>query len=638
MKKVSFKLMATVAFASMMLVPTFAKETVNIKIIHTNDIHGNAIDNGKSTIGFAKFATYVDETRAQDDNVLVVDAGDMIQGVPFANLEKGESIVKLANEVGYDAMVPGNHEFDFGSDHLFNKIIPALNFPVIGANIYKGEERPLKPYVVKEIDGVKVGIFGITTEETTFKSHPSNTAGYTFADMIKEADQTVKELKEKEQADIIIMLGHLGLNEGEYTSDLVAKAVDGIDVIVDGHSHTALEEGMMVNDTLIVSTGDAFKNVGEVELTIQDGEVVNKQAELLGYNEFKDVVPDQKVLNTIEYIESNQKPLLEEVVGVTSVDLVGERSEVRTGETNLGQLAADALTDLTGAQIAITNGGGIRASIPAGNITMQDMITVFPFGNTVMVKEIKGSDIKAALEHGVSEFPNEKGAFPHTSGMTFTLNAYKEAGDRISDIKVNGEPIDLNKTYTMATNDFMAVGGDGYSMFAAYPIKAEYNTLMDTLLAYVQKLGVVEGKFEPRMTVVEKAPVEEKPEVVQETVIISLMKNSVSKGGQEVELGLFPYITEGRVMARLRDISTLLDVELGWDNQTKVASIKGQDIAFKVGENFAVVEGKKVALGTTTTVVDGRVHLPVAQIARILERKVSFDNTIKEVVIQGKAS
>lgn len=626
MKKAVFKLLTAVAFASVMIVPSFAKDATTLKIIHTNDIHGNVKDDGKSTIGFAKFTTYVNETRAKEENVLVLDAGDMFQGLPFANLEKGQSVIELANRAGYDAMTVGNHEFDFGAANLFDNIISKLDFKVLAANVFKGKEQALSSYMIKEIDGVKVGIFGMATQETAFKSHPDNTVGYSFTDMIEAAKKSVKDLKEKEQVDVVIMLAHLGLYEGDYTSDLVAKAVEGIDVIVDGHSHTELPEGLMVNDTLIVSTGTAFKNVGEVELTIKEGQVVNKEAELLDYSAFKEVTPDQAVTQIIEKVEAAQKPILERVVGQTAVDLIGERTTVRTGESNLGQLATDAMIDLTGADVAITNGGGIRASIKAGDITMKDMITVFPYGNTIMVKEMTGKDIKAALEHGVNEYPNEKGGFPHTAGITFTLNAYKQVGNRISDIKVAGVPMDLNKTYTVVTNDFMAAGGDGYEMFKAYPIKAEYNTLMDTLLDYVEKLGVVKGEFEPRMTVVKES--------ASKQVVISMMKKVVTKEGQEVTISLFPYIEQGRVMAELKDMSELLDVELAWDAASKTASIKGQDMTFKVGEDYAVVAGEKVALGTATKVANGRVLLPVGQIARLLNRDVAFDNTMKEVVIQ----
>lgn len=503
MKKLGIKALAIMSVALLTAVPIFAKETT-VKILHTNDTHANVKDNGKDIIGFAKFATFV-ETEKANGNVIVLDAGDMFQGLPFANMEKGHSIIDIVNQVGYDAMTIGNHEFDFGAENLMS-IIKELNYPVISANVLKGDKQVVEPYIVKEFEGVKVGVFGMSTPETAFKTHPDNVVGYTFSDIIETAKEAVKTLKEIEKVDVIVMVSHLGLDEGDYTSDLVAQDVEGIDVIVDGHSHSTLPEGRMVKDTLIVSTGTALKDIGQVEVVVEDGQVVSKIPALLGYAAFAEVAPKQGIVDAIAKVEEAQKPLLEKVVGTTAVKLVGEREIVRTGESNLGQLATDAMLDLTGAQIAITNGGGIRTSIEAGDITMNNMVTVFPFGNTIMVKEIKGSDVLAALEYGVDSYPDQKGAFPHTAGITFTLNAYKEVGSRISDVKVAGEVLDLEKMYTVATNDFMAAGGDGYTMFASYPIKAEYNTLMDTLLAYVEKLGTVEGKFETRMNIVAEAP------------------------------------------------------------------------------------------------------------------------------------
>lgn len=282
MRKMGLKLMtAVMMLACVTVVPAFAKDATTITIFHTNDIHGNVKDNGKDSIGFAKFASFVGAER-ETENVLVLDAGDMFQGLPFANLENGHSIIDLANAVGYDAMTTGNHEFDFGAENLFS-IASKLNYPMLAANLYKGNERALDAYIVKEIDGVKVGVFGMATEETAFKTHPDNVKGYAFTDMIAEAQTAVKALKEKEGVDVIIMLAHLGLDEGDYTSDLVAEQVEGIDVIIDGHSHTTLENGRMVNGTLIASTGTAFKNVGRVELSVEDGKVEAKTASLMGY-------------------------------------------------------------------------------------------------------------------------------------------------------------------------------------------------------------------------------------------------------------------------------------------------------------------------------------------------------------------
>lgn len=521
MKHIKFKLVLA-ASMTMMSMPLCAKE-VSIKLLHTNDIHSRVEDDGKKIIGFAKFATYANEIR-EEGNTLILDAGDMIQGLPFGNLEKGHSVIDLANAVGYDAMTTGNHEFDFGADNLL-EVVQKLNFPTIAANISKDGENVLDAYIVKEFEGVKVGIFGMATEETAFKSHPKNIEGYNFDDMITVAKEQVKILKEQENVDIVIMLAHLGLDEGDYTSDLVAQAVDGIDLIVDGHSHTVLQEGRKVGDTLIVSTGEYFEHVGQVELVYDDEtNDLSLAASLLSYEDFVDVTPDVDVLNLIQAKKASQEALLQQVVGQTTVDLNGERANVRTGETNLGQLACQAMQTLTGADMVLTNGGGIRASIPTGDITVNDIVTVFPYGNVVVVKELTGAEIKEALELGVSEYPNQKGAFPHTAGITFTLNAYEEVGNRISDLKIGGTTIDMNKTYSVATNDFVASGGDGYTMFNSHPIVAEYNTLMDALMDYIKEIGTVTDTFVPTMTVVTEAPETVETPVEEETTVNTAVK------------------------------------------------------------------------------------------------------------------
>lgn len=600
MKKLGIKALAIMSVALLTAVPLFAKETT-VKILHTNDTHANVKDNGKDIIGFAKFATFV-ETEKASGNVIVLDAGDMFQGLPFANMEKGHSIIDIVNQVGYDAMTIGNHEFDFGAENLMS-IVKELNYPVISANVLKGDKQVVKPYIVKEFEGVKVGVFGMSTPETAFKTHPDNVVGYTFSDIIETAKTTVKTLKETEKVDVIVMVSHLGLDEGDYTSDLVAEGVEGIDVIVDGHSHSTLPEGRMVKDTLIVSTGTALKDIGQVEVVVEDGKVVSKTPALLGYAAFAEVAPKQGIVDAIAKVEEAQKPILEKVVGTTAVKLVGDREVVRTGESNLGQLATDAMLDLTGAQIAITNGGGIRTSIEAGDITMNNMVTVFPFGNTIMVKEIKGSDVLAALEYGVDSYPDQKGGFPHTAGITFTLNAYKEVGSRISDVKVAGEPLDLEKMYTVATNDFMAAGGDGYTMFASYPIKAEYNTLMDTLLAYVEKLGTVPGTFETRMKVVAKAPVADKEETAIETPVVV--------GGTKVALRA--YLQDKGYKVSFDDINKV------------VTATKGESIlTFTVNSKVYDVKDSKSA-------VAGELGAPLA-----VENNVTYINQVEVETILTK--
>lgn len=598
MRKTVLRLLTTMTILTgAMVVPVFGADATTLTVLHTNDIHGNVSDDGKSVIGFAKFATYVQEERKENDNLLVLDAGDMFQGLPYANISKGSSIIPLANAVGYDAMTVGNHEFDFGSENLFKNIVTNVNFPVIAANIYADNgTRVLEPYMIKEVDGVKVGIIGMTTEETAFKSHPDNTKGYYFADMIEETQKNVAELKEQ-GVDIIVVLAHLGLDEGEYTSDLIAEKVEGIDLIVDGHSHTVLEEGRKVGDTLIVSTGTAFNNVGRVEMTIEAGELESVKAGLLTYSDFADVVPNADVEALIEKTKAEQDVIFSEVVGQTSVTLDGTRGVVRTGETNLGQLATAAITELTGADAVLVNGGGIRASIEKGDITRGDLQTVFPFGNTIVVKELTGEQLLEALEYGTSEYPNEKGAFPHTNGVTFTLNAYKTS-DRISDVKVNGEALDLNKAYKVATLDFISAGGDGYYMFKDAKTVAEYNTLMDTVIDHVQQLGTVEDTFAPRMTVVTEAPA---TEVAEEVVA-----------------------TEDKIVA-LRSYAQGKGYKVTFDNSKKQVTITKGDVeaTLTIGERAYTVSGGKVGALTNaltltnnvTTITTSDLEAVFAQIA-----------------------
>ncbi|MGL5675058.1 MAG: bifunctional metallophosphatase/5'-nucleotidase [Cellulosilyticaceae bacterium] len=500
MKRIMNKVIVMMMFV-LLAMPVFGAQKTELTIFHTNDTHGNVEDDGGSTIGFGKMSSYIESYKASNPNVIVLDAGDMFQGAPFANVEQGHSLVSIVNQVGYDAMAVGNHEFDYSADNL--KTIEAkINYSMLAANVYKEGALAFKPYIVKEIEGVKVGIFGMATPETAYKTHPNNVAGYEFKDPIVVAKEMVATLTTEEQVDVIVMVGHMGVDEGAPTSVEIAEAVEGIDVIVDGHSHTKLEEGMMVGETLIVSTGEKFGNIGKVELVIEEGKVTTKEATLVSYEMVKEVVPNAAITEAIARVKAEQEVALAEVVGETKVDLVGEREVVRTGESNLGQLMTDAMLKETGAQIAMTNGGGIRASIPAGKITKKQLVTVFPFANTVMVKELSGADVVAALEHGVSKYPEQNGAFAHVAGITFTLDASKEAGSRVSNVKVAGKALEMDAYYTVATNDFVAVGGDGYEMFKAYPIKAEVNTLMDILLGAIEAQGVVEQTVEPRIEVV----------------------------------------------------------------------------------------------------------------------------------------
>ena len=463
---------------------------VNIAIVHTNDTHGR-IEGDDSSIGFAKIASKVEELRGISGlNVMVLDAGDTLHGLPIASVSKGDAVVEILNKIGYDAMTFGNHDFNYGAPRA-KELAGKLTGKALVANVT--EDATGSPYfdqcMTKDIGGKKIGIFGLATPETKYKSHPKNTEGLTIEDPVETAKKIVAALK-AEGAEVIIALTHLGYKEGEYTSDKLADQVEGIDLIIDGHSHTALENGVKVKNTTIAQTGEYDKNLGVVYLSIKADGTKDIKPTLIPAEKMKDTAENAEVQALIDKIKADNDTLLSEKAGETKVDLDGEREHVRTGETNLGNLITEAMLDRAeGTEIAFTNGGGIRASIPAGQITKKSIVTVLPFGNQLVAIKVKGENMVKALELGVSKYPEANGGFPHIAGMTFKFDPKQPAGSRVFDVMVGGKPIDPNKVYKVATNDFLAAGGDGYTMLTdTDPI--EYEALDEVLFNYIKKNGV----------------------------------------------------------------------------------------------------------------------------------------------------
>ncbi len=464
---------------------SFAAETgTNITIVHINDTHAKIAEGKYDGMGFAKVAEKVNAVRAENPNTLLLDGGDVLHGTTFATLEKGASVLKLMNAMKYDAMVAGNHDFNYGQERLL-ELSNDANFPILGANVIKEDGSALlDQYVIKEFDGVKVAIFGISSPETAYKTHPDNVKGITFVDPIESAKAMVKELDGK--ADVLIALAHIGLDDETIVkSSDIANAVPELDIIIDGHSHSDLSEGLLVNGVLIAQTGEYTKNVGIIDLTVMDGKVTSKVASHYTKEDAAEKEGDAEVTALIDEIKAEQVKITSVVLSNTKTVLDGERGQVRTGETNLGNLIADAMIKESGADIALTNGGGIRSSIQVGDITKGDVITVLPFGNYIVTKEVTGADVVAAIENGIDSYPGAKGAFPHVSGMAYAFDANLPAGSRVTSLVINGLPVDMDKTYVLATNNFMAAGGDGYKMFADYPIKGEFAALDEALIDYM---------------------------------------------------------------------------------------------------------------------------------------------------------
>lgn len=474
------------------------EESNKITILHTNDTHGRLKADNK-IIGIDTVAAIKNNT----ENSILVDAGDTIHGLPFVTLSKGQDAVDLLNEAGYEYIVPGNHDFNYGYSRLMELFKNSITLKsgenklrLLASNINKDGKSVFETNHIKEMEvngkTVKVGFFGIATQETAYKTNPNNVKGIEFTSPIDAAKEQVADL-EKQGADVIVALSHVGTDESsDPTAYDVINAVDGIDVFVDGHSHTTFENGEKVNDTLLVSTGEYLSNVGKVEIELnENNEVVNATASLISKEEASKVTPDAKVAAKIAEIDKAQSEVLSEVIGKNTIDLDGERNSVRFGETNLGNLITDAMMDETGADLAITNGGGIRASIKVGDITKGDVVSVLPFGNFIVTKQLTGAQIKEVLEFGVRSYGESLGGFPHVAGIKFVVDPSRPVGDRIISLTINDKALDMNKTYTVATNDFMASGGDDYPCFGDIPTLNEYSSLEESLANFIKTLGTV---------------------------------------------------------------------------------------------------------------------------------------------------
>jgi 5'-nucleotidase len=474
--------------------------------------------------------------------------------LPFANLVQGDSVVALMNKIGYDAMTPGNHDFNYGLGRLVN-VSNKMDFPLLSSNIkVEGSDKQFfNDKLIVEKNGVKYGIFGLSTPETAYKTNPNNVRGIEFGNPVESAKKEVAELKEL-GATFIIALSHLGTDtSSEFTSKKVAEQVADIDLIVDGHSHSVYEEGLAVKDTLIVSAGEYFKNIGVVMIN-KEGKV---SADLVNATEFKGT--DAEVGALAATFTSAQDAILDTVVGSTAVELDGVREHVRAGETNLGNLTTDAMRYVTGADVAFTNGGGIRASIPIGDITKRDIITVFPFGNYVVTKKITGEALLQALEHGTSGYPAPTGSFTQVSGVTFNIDVTKPAGSRVSNVKVNGVALKMTGVYLIATNDFMVAGGDGYTMLKNFTVANEFDALENVIEEYIRAKGEVTPKVENRITygVAEEIVAEEGKE---DSVVSG---ETVDTDSEEARLEYVVYVVKsGDYLIKIAE--NLLDTESAW--------------------------------------------------------------------------
>jgi len=465
----------------------------DLTLMHTNDLHSRveAINQYDSTCsaedasddkclgGFARLKTAVDGVRANSKTSLLLDGGDVFQGSLFYTYYKGEAAAELMNEIGYNGMTVGNHEFDDGPAVLAS-FVESIDFPLLLANVETQAEPLLadkiKKSIVIERDGEKIGLIGLTPLDTRDLSSPGRNIQFTEPVAATQAEvETLKAVG----VNIIIVLSHSG-----YQQDLlIAEQIPDVDVIIGGHSNTLLSNDdeaavgpypTMVGKTAIVQAYAYGKYLGVLNVQFDDEGVISAASGeplLLDAS----VEEDANVASRIKELAAPLQAIREQEVATAETSINGSRDACRVRECSMGNLIADALLDRVkdqGVSIAIQNGGGIRASIDPGIITMGEVLTVLPFQNTLATFELSGADIVAALESAVSQVEEGKGRFPQIAGMKLTWTRSVAPGQgRVKDVWVNESgkwvAIDDKKTYTVVSNNFLRGGGDGYEIFAS---------------------------------------------------------------------------------------------------------------------------------------------------------------------------
>ncbi|WP_334062200.1 bifunctional metallophosphatase/5'-nucleotidase [Limimaricola cinnabarinus] len=473
--------------AALALVAGAAQAEYSLTLLHTNDFHDryepiskydstcSTEDNeaGDCFGGVARLVTAVNEARARaGDNLLLVDGGDQFQGTLFYTYYKGEMTAEFMNQLGYDAMTVGNHEFDDGPEVL-RAFIDNVDFPVLMSNAdVSGEEKladAIQKSTVIERGGEKIGLIGLTPQDTDELASPG--PNVIFTDPVDAVQAEVDRLTE-EGVNKIVVLSHSGFE----TDKRVAEATTGVDVIVGGHSNTLLSNEqedavdvypVMVGDTAIVQAYAYGKFLGELNVTFDDEGVITEAS---GEPVLIDgqVVEDQTAVDRVAELAKPLDEIRNRVVANTTAPIEGNRDVCRAQECEMGNLVADAMLDRVadqGIQVAITNSGGLRASIDEGEVTMGEVLTVLPFQNTLSTFQVSGAALLEALENGVSQIEEGGGRFPQVAGMTFAVDAAAEPGSRISDVMIDGEPLDPEATYGAVSNNYVRNGGDGYKMF-----------------------------------------------------------------------------------------------------------------------------------------------------------------------------
>ena len=500
-----------------------AQADYSLTILHTNDFHDrfepiSAYDStcapedneaGECFGGIARMITAVEEAReGAEQDVLLLDAGDQFQGSLFFTEYGGELAAEFMNQLEYDAMAVGNHEFDNGPEGLA-EFLDLAEFPVLSANIDVSQNNLLADRVddsaVLEVGDQQIGVISVLAEDTPETSSPGDTV--IFSPAVEAAQAEIDRLTE-EGVNKIVLLTHVGITADKR----LAEELTGVDLIIGGHSHTLLgdmegAEGpypTVVNDVPIFTAYAYGKYLGEIDVTFDDdGNVteISGQPRLLDAS----VAEDEEAKARIEEVAQPLEELRQEVVAESTGPIEGSREVCRAQECEMGNLVADAMLDRVadqGVQVAIANGGGLRASIDEGEVTMGEVLTVLPFQNTLSTFEVTGQTLIDALENGASQMEEGAGRFAQVAGMSYTVDPSAEVGSRISEVMVGGEPIDPEATYGAVSNNYVRNGGDGYAMFVDAENAYDFGPdLADVTAEYLAENTPYEPYTDGRITV-----------------------------------------------------------------------------------------------------------------------------------------
>ena len=515
-------------------------KTYNITVLHTNDHHGHFWKNSDGEYGLSAQKTVVDQVRAEvaaaGGSVLLLSGGDINTGVPESDLQDAVPDFKGMNLLGFDAMAVGNHEFD--KPRVVLKMQRDLaTFPMLSANIYDNGQRMFAPYKVFNVGGVRIGVMGLTTEDTYKMVHPDNVKGVEFRSVIAEANKVVPELRSK--ADVVIAATHMGHytngNHGTQAEGDVemARAVKGIDLVVGGHSQNpvcmkaenvrddAYVPGTACapdrqNGTWIVQAHEWGKYVGRADFTYRNGEFKLVKYALIPINLKKTVKTDDgktaKVVYTTEIAENKEMLALltpyqnigQEKLGITvgssDARIEGDRSVIRAQPAAMGVLVGLSMMDKTKADFSVVNAGGVRDSLPAGPLTYKDVLKVQPFGNTIATVDLTGAEVMDYL-NAVAKMSVGSGAFPQFAGVQLVIT-----GGVVSNARIRGAAVDPGKTYRLVINNFQAVGGDGYPKMLAHKSYVDTGFVdADVLRSYITSRSPLKAAdFAPGDAVVRK--------------------------------------------------------------------------------------------------------------------------------------